>query len=112
MSKPTAALDTLAMHINERLQTDPLIHWNRQYIIFVDECIRWTLCSHLLSESSDDWHKVFVTDWCGYCGPPKVLGSDQEGAIISDLISRACEAYGLDRDLSRSEGHTRPELLS
>jgi hypothetical protein len=107
MSKPTEALGTLAMHFNERLQTDLFTQWNRQYIIFLDECIRWTLCSHLLSKSSDDWLKVFVTDWCGYFGPPKILFSDQEGPVISDLLSRACEAYGIDRDLSGSEGHTR-----
>jgi hypothetical protein len=38
--------------------------------------------------------------------------SDQEAAVTRDLISRACEAYGIDRDFSRSEGHTRTRVAA
>ena len=53
-SKPVAALGTLAEHFNERVQTDLFTLWERTYIIFVDECIRWALCSPLPSKTADD----------------------------------------------------------
>jgi hypothetical protein len=40
LSKPTAALGTLAIHFNGRLQTEFFTRWSCQYIILVDECIR------------------------------------------------------------------------
>ena len=36
-----------------------------------------------------------------------MLASDQEGAVVSELLSRACDAYDMERDLAGSEGHTR-----
>ena len=35
------------------------------------------------------------------------LVSDQEGAVISDMFSKCCEAYNINRDLAGSESHTK-----
>jgi len=109
-TKPTAALGTVASYFNERVQTDLFTLWGRTYVIFVDECIHWALSSFCPSKTADDWYRVFVTDWCRYFGPPRCLVSDQEGAVVSDLLSRACEAFDIDRDLAGSEGHTKTGL--
>ena len=44
-------------------------------------------------------------------GPPLWLVSDQEGAVISDLISMACEAYDIQKDLMDSEVHTKTGMV-
>ena len=111
LTKPQASLGTIASHFNERLQTDLFSLWERTYIIYVDECIHWALCSPLSSKQSDEWYRVFVQDWIRYFGPPQTLVSDQEGAVIGDLISRTCEAFSIDRDLAGSEGHTKKAWL-
>ena len=80
------------------------------YVIFVDEAIHWACCDHLIAKDADTWHQVFLRCWARYFGPPKVIVSDQEGAVIGDFIGKACEAYDIERDLQGSEGHTRTGL--
>ena len=96
----------MARFFNERAQTDLFSLWGRNYIISVDEGIRWALCCHLQSKERNEWFRVFLIGWVRYFGPPLTLTSDQEGAVISDLIGRACEAYNIERDLTGPEGHT------
>ena len=72
----------------------------------MDEAIRWALCCHLQSKERNEWFRVFLIGWVRYFGPPLTVTSYQEGAVISDRIGRACEAYNIERDLTGSEGHT------
>ena len=110
LTKPVAAGCTIATFFNERLQTDLFMLWERTYVIFVDEAIRWALSQFLANKTAQEWYTVFLNHWVRYFGPPRTIVSDQEGAVISDLISRACETFEIDRDLQGSEGHTKTGL--
>ena len=68
-------------------------------------------CGSLLGDKKPQiWYTTFVSVWVRYFGPCLTLVSDQEGADISDLISRTCEAFDINRDLAGSEGHTKTGL--
>eukprot|EP00959_Pyramimonas_sp_CCMP1952_P323558 6771163-Pyramimonas_sp.AAC.1 len=100
----------LAIRFNRRVQTDICTLWGRMYVIFADEAIHWACCEFLARKDAETWRQVFLRCWARYFGPPKVLVSDQEGAVIEDFIGKACEAYDMERDLQGSEGHTRAGL--
>ena len=61
---------------------------------------------HVLKEQ-DEYFRVFLACWIRYFGAPLTLVSDQEGAVISDMFGRVCEAFTIKRDLAGSDGHTR-----
>ena len=63
------------------------------------------------NKTAEEWHEVFLHCWIRYFGAPRIIVSDQEGADVSDLISTACEAYDIGRDLQGSEGHTRTGMV-
>ena len=69
----------------------------------MDEAIRYSVCENLPSKTADTWLQVFLNVWVRYFGAPHFIVSDQEGAVISDLVGKACEAFGMDRDLQGSE---------
>jgi hypothetical protein len=53
LSKLQASLGAIAGYFNERLQNDIFSFRERTFIIFVDECIHWALCSFLFSKITD-----------------------------------------------------------
>ena len=53
----------------------------------------------------------FRTHWICYFGPPRTNVSDQEGAVVSELVGRACDAYEMDRDLAGTDGHMRTSIV-
>lgn len=107
LNKPVSSGGTLATFFNERLQTDLFTLWNRWYIIWVDEATRYCIASFMSSKEQDEYFRVFLACWIRYFGAPLTLVSDQEGAVISDMFGRVCEAFTIKRDLAGSDGHTR-----
>ena len=107
LTKPVSGGGSLATFFNERLQTDLFTLWQRIYIIWVDQATRWTLAQHMATKDKEEYLRIFLSHWVRYFGAPVTIVSDQEGAVISDLIGRACEAFGMTRELAGSEGHTR-----
>ena len=45
-----------------------------------------------------------LANWLRYFGPPKILKSDQEGAIKGDEFALTCERYSIHRHLAGSDG--------
>ena len=110
ITKPVSGGGILATFFNERLVTDLFSLWGRTYVIYVDECIRYAVAAFIGDKKPHTWYTVFVANWVRYFGPCMTLVSDQEGAVVSDMISRACEAFDINRDLGGSEGHTKTGL--
>ena len=44
--------------------------------------------------------------WVRYFGPMLILVSDQEGAAVSDLVSRFCDRYNITRSFAGTDDHT------
>ena len=107
LSKPVAGGGTLATFFNERLQTDIFLLWGRWYIIWVDEATRYAISQFMQSRDAKEYFRVFLTYWIRYFGAPITLVSDQEGAVMSDMMGRVCETFSVQRDLAGSGGHTR-----
>ena len=107
MTKPISSGGCIATFFNERLQTDLFLLWQRWYVIWVDQATRYAVSHLLQSKDSHEWLKTFLANWVRYFGAPITLVSDQEGAVISDMLGRACEAFGMERELAGSETHTR-----
>ena len=107
MTKPKTTGARVAVYFNHRVQTDLFTLWGRLYIILVGEAIRDCVCNDLSTRDSSTWLQVFLNVWVRYFGAPHVIVSDQEGAVISDLVGKACEAFDIDRDLQGSEERAR-----
>ena len=41
--------------------------------------------------------------WIRWFGPMKVLASDQEGSLVSELVSVACEKFDIQREFGGSQ---------
>ena len=72
----------------------------------MDECFRYVAVELLERRTADCWMKAVFGCWIRYFGPPRVLVTDQEGAITSDLVGKCCERFGINRDFGGSQGHT------
>ena len=83
--------------------------WDLTFEIFVDECISYALTTRLHRKTPDEWKQKAFELWIRYFGPMWWLCSDLEGAVISDLISKACEHWSIQRDLGgRQRGSSNP----
>ena len=109
MSKPIVKA-RLSEHFNQRVQTDLFFLWERTYIILIDECIRYAVVAHLENKTATCWYEATFEHWIRLFGPMGCLASDQEGAVISDLIGIACEKFNIDRDLGGSYGHSAAQV--
>eukprot|EP00959_Pyramimonas_sp_CCMP1952_P282447 5903535-Pyramimonas_sp.AAC.1 len=95
----------LSEHFNYRVQTDLFFIFEKTFIALVDECIRWCLVEELSRKTADEWMAVVFKSWIRYFGPMTHLGTDQEGAITSDLVGKCCEMFDIVRDFGGSQGH-------
>ena len=84
---------TTSPHFKFRVQTDLWFIWDMTFVIFVDECISYGLTTKLERKTADEWMKTAFHLWIKYFGPICWLVSDQEGAVVSDLVSKACEHF-------------------
>ena len=105
MSKPLAKAK-ISEHFNHRVQTDLFFLWEQIYIIFIDECIRYAVTARLADKTPERWFEAAFHNWIRLFGPMEIIASDQEGSVISDLISIACEKFNIQRDLGGSYGHS------
>ena len=88
LTKPLIRI-RMAEHFNYRVQTDLFFLWNLTFVILVDECIRYCICEELPDRTASAWIKDAFHSWIKYFGPMYILASDQEGALISDLVGTA-----------------------
>ena len=106
MTRPQHKM-SLSPHFNFRVHTDLFFIFDeRCYIILVDDCIRYALVAHLERKTPDEWLRTVFLLWIRYFGPMWYLMTDQEGAVVSNLVAKACEKYGIEREFGGSQGHT------
>ena len=79
---------------------------DRTDVVLVDECVRYGLVERLERKTQDCWLQAVFRFWIRYFGPMSFLVSDQESAMLSDLVGKACEKFGIEREFGGSGGHT------
>lgn len=105
LSKPVVTL-RLAEHFNWRVQTDLFFIIEKIYVVLFDDCIRYALAGRLQDKTPMEWLRVAFDIWIRYFGSMVILASDQEGAVISDLVGIACEKFDIQREFGGSYGHS------
>ena len=74
----------LALAFNEIVQWDILYHRDVMISHLLDEAIRFTAASVLVSKNSADIITAITTDWLRHYGPMRLLIADQERGLLSD----------------------------
>ena len=108
--KPVSGIK-IARHFNERVQMDLWYMWNKCFICFVDDCIRYGVSALLSDRTAEVWRHCFFYRWMQYFGPPVCLVSDQEKAILDSKSTSFCERFNINRDFGGSEGHTATGIV-
>ena len=98
---------SISTFFNQNVVTDLIIIDKvHVYCIYVDDCTRYKVVCRLMNKSAECWLKAFLEHWVRYFGPPKKLTTDQEGALMSELTSRALQRFNIEFNAVGSEGHT------
>ena len=67
----------------------------------IDACIRWSATEIIRSKTCADILPAIVRAWFRLYGPPKVIVTDQEGALMSEEASVFFERWGFRYDPRR-----------
>ncbi len=70
----------LSSFFNQNVVTDLFFLRNRNYIILVDDCTRYKVCTGIEFKTAECWLEAVFLTWIRYFGPMRKLTSDQEGA--------------------------------
>ena len=103
-NKPTTS-SRLSSRLNECVQVDLLFTAGGIVIHAIDEATRFTMAGLIPDRTPQailDW---FMSAWVRYFGPPKVLLSDQEGALCSDEAAVWCERQSIELRLRPKGSH-------
>ena len=92
----------LAGWFNDRLFIDLFFLWDMTFLLAICAATRYKIAIQLNSKSGPEILRALLHHWIKYFGPPKMLISDQEGGLTSDLTSTTCERYGIQRVLAGS----------
>ena len=77
--------------------------FNQQFLIMVDEAIRYKVSALLPKKDAASIAKCMLYTWFRYFGPPKTIRFDQEGGVRSDDFAVVCDRYGIHRQLAGSD---------
>ena len=91
--------------MNELVQIDLLFYKEFVILHMVDATTRWSTATILKDRSADEILTNIDTSWCKLYGPPRVLMSDQEGAVATDYIASELEKRGITLQLVAREQH-------
>ena len=60
----------------------------------------------MVDKTPNTFLNVMLDKWLRYFGPMLTLVVDQEGAIVSDTVSKFCDRYGIRRIFAGTDDHT------
>ena len=88
---------------NDIVQTDLFMLFKCIFAVFIDECSRYKQIQLVSSKSGKDHVGAFLRCWMRIFGPPRVLGSDQEGGLSSLESAAELERVSAIRRLKVAE---------
>ena len=84
------------------------------YLLLIDEATRYKIVAALLAKDARAIGKVILHNWLKYFGPMKILKSDQEGGVKSEVFADICDRFSVHRLLAGSDAkgeHTSTGLV-
>ena len=95
----------ISTRFNECVQIDILFLADGIVLHAIDEATRFTLAGLIPDKTPASIQEWLMTNWVRYFGPPKVVLSDQEGALCSDESAVWCERQNIELRLRPKHSH-------
>ena len=91
----SVASTRLPQAFNQEVQIDLLFFKTKVILHCIDACTRWSSVQLLPNREYSSIIDGFAACWLRLFGPPALVLSDQEGALVSDLISDWMDRRGI-----------------
>ena len=101
----SVASTRLPQAFNQEVQIDLLFFKTKVILHCIDACTRWSSVQLLPNREYSSIIDGFAACWLRLFGPPALVLSDQEGALVSDLISDWMDRRGIKLDFRAREQH-------
>ena len=96
----------VAAHFNEYVYHDLFFAWDKNFMLLIDERLRWKTGDEIPDKEANTIVKALVNLWIRIFGPMANLVSDQEGGLVSNMGTRLLDTFGINRILVGQGGAT------